>query len=117
MIRGPSRNVESRGLTPRVTGRPRDSRDRHGRARRVSSRSHSGRRIALVHGIAERLLCLMAERDIAVAELASAVGICVGAVFAHAAGRATPGIWTLLAYAEAMNCQLVDFLPEDEVRR
>lgn len=111
-IRGPKKGAAARGIDTKPTGRPNGSKDRRGHARRVDSDLHRQRQMAFAASIAETLDRVLRERDIAPDELAAALGMHRHTVGHHVAGRQTPGIWTLLAYAEALGCLLSDLIPE-----
>lgn len=99
-------------------GRPPGSRDRHGRARRVSSaarRPRSWRSLCLAFG--RRLRILREEQDIAASELAAAIGASPYTVLSWERGDRMPSMTVLCMTATALDCSLVDLMPEEAHHR
>lgn len=100
----------------RGPGRPPGSRDRNGRARPVDHRARemsAWRHFRLAFGARLRFLREEPGRDIAVSELAAAIGCSSSSIHQWERGAEFPSIATLLMVAAALDCSLVDLMPEE----
>ena len=98
----------------RRRGRPIGSKDLRGLAQRVDHRvigSEMWRRFCVSCGL--RLRLLRRERQISAAELAAAIGAHVMTVLAWERGRSVAGIPTLVLIAAALQCSVVELLPDE----
>lgn len=64
-----------------------------------------------------RLKFLREEQDIAVSEIAEAIGCTRQAIHQWERGSAFPSLPTLLMVASALDCSLVDLMPEEAHHR
>ncbi len=113
MIRGPARGKRARGITPRPAGRPVGSMDRMGKAILITAGPLHARQLVIARGIAIRLSSILDEQSVSASELAEAVGVSQYTVYNHLSGNATPSLWTMVAYAAALRCSLVDLMPDE----
>jgi DNA-binding XRE family transcriptional regulator len=105
-------------MSGRVIGRPPGSHDRNGRARRIGSaarRPSSWRTLCEAFG--RRLRVLREEKDIAASELAAAIGAATATIFSWERGDRMPSMTVLCMVAVALDCSLVDLMPEEAHHR
>lgn len=95
-------------LVKRPPGRPRGMTDRHGHALRVAP----GAEIPVMRAFAEHLRYVREEADIAVAELAAALGVENNTVHGWESGRTRPHLHTLIRIAMALGVPLDHLIPE-----
>lgn len=102
----------------RGRGRPLGSRDRNGRARPIDHRARemsAWRHLCLAFGA--RLRFLREERNIAATELAAAIGSCKQTIWQWERGECMPSMPVLLMTAAALDCSLVDLMPDEAHHR
>lgn len=99
-------------------GRPPGSADRSGRARRVSSaaRRPSAWR-SLCEAFGRRVRQIREEQDIAASELAAAIGSSPYTILSWERGDRMPSMAVLCMTATALDCSLVDLMPEEAHHR
>jgi ribosome-binding protein aMBF1 (putative translation factor) len=95
-----------------MTGRPRNSHNRYGHARRVDvevKRTARWRELARLIGL--RIRYEREKRDIAASELAAAIGSCVRVIHRWESGTNPPHLSSLFAIATALGCDIIDLVP------
>lgn len=97
-----------------MRGRPRGSRDLHGRAVRSVVPDHrSPRWQVFCRAFGEVLSARMRDMAIASSELAAAISRSVLTVCAWRRGRSVPCMRVLVAVAGALGCTVADLLPDE----
>lgn len=97
----------------RAPGRPRGSKDRHGKAQRVPIRSDAYARH--VAAIGERIRDIREERDVARSELAAALNVWESTVtnWENGSTRRVPTLRRLVQIAQALDCMVIDLIPQE----
>lgn len=89
-------------------GRPRGSRDRHGKAKRVDGRAL---RFA-VRAFGEQIRRVRESADVSAAELAAATGLNVMTIHAYERAAARPSLRSVVAIAMALRVPVDHLVPE-----
>ncbi len=92
----------------RRVGRPRGSRDRYGAARRVDTRAIEN----VTRALSEHLRHVRESANVAVDELAAAIGVQPSTVHRYESGRSVPPFQRLAAISIALGLPLEHLVPE-----